>query len=481
MNSKNSMYDFGTATTEDRDKIIKYIQERLFVYGKSYIAKVDNSGFVMVNDFEAIKPIAYKIIEDMKNDLNIFFSMKQVSIYIKTLIQDNEIDSIENRVDLESKNDSIHIKDNVLYVLNAYKRPLKPKTPLVERFCTHYPFKSLIGLIVDGYINPRKDSFVYQVFPSNFGKSLIIEALIQGGLATEVESLYSLSDPKQNNIYSVNRLSNTICVIEDEFYNAHDKLKGITFKADVSVKFKKSQTVYMGLKLLFGANRVPLSNDPQFINRFHVLDFNKQKPITEKEWYKKAGGKKVIKALAEYTPTLVDEVKSEIEAGKNFYDYLAEIKAFFNKNNKNADKKLSPKIIKEERQKIENEINLSAEEKITNFNREMFDLIYDLVTSINETEYQRIGILSDTIIKKDDGVVLIKRGKSSVKKILSFALADKQEVNSYMNNWKNFTSHEGVNFNKAVKIDRKTVKVLELAPQKNEPEIIIINQDEIDF
>ena len=479
MTSKNSMFDFGTATTSDRDKIIEYIQERLFTYGKSYIAKVDNSGFIMVNDFEAIKPIAYKIIEDMKNDLNIFFSMKQVSIYIKTLIQDNEIDSIENKVDLESKRDSIVVKDNILYVLKAYNRPLKPKTPIVDKFMSHYPIKSLIGIIVDGYINPRKDSFVYQVFPSNFGKSLIIEALIQGGLATEVESLYSLSDPKQNNIYSVNRLSNTICVIEDEFYTAHDKLKNITFKADISVKFKKSQTVYMGTKLLFGANRVSLSNDPQFINRFHILDYTKERPITEKDWYRKTSGKKVIEALAEYIPTMVEEVRGEIKKGKNFYDYLAEIRAFFNKD---TTEKTNTEIIEEERIKIENEINLTAEEKITNFNQEMFNLIYDLVSSIKIDEYQRIGVLSDTIIKKDDGVIQIKRGKSSIKKILSFALADRQEVNSYMNNWKNFTDYEGVNFNKAVKIDGKTVRVLELTPPRNnEPEILILDQDEIDF
>ena len=473
------MFDFGTATSSDRDLILDYLREKLFVYGKSYLAKVDDKGFLMVNDFDAIKPIAFRIVEDMKEKLNIFFSIKQVNSQLKTIIQSNEIDEIVNQMDLEIETNNYQIKNNRLYVLNAYKRPLKPKTPLVDRFMSHYPLKALIGVLVDGYINPRKDSFVYQIFPSNFGKSLIIEMLIQAGLATEVESLYSLSNPKENNIYSVQQLSSSICVVEDEFFTVHDKIKNITFKAPISVKFKKSQVVKMGVKLMFGANRVELSNDPQFLNRFHVLDFSNHRPITEKEWYKKAGGRKTIKEVSEYIPTLVNLVKKEIQDGKGFYDYLAEIKGFFSTNNNASSKK---EVIETIRDEIEKEINQTAEEKQEKFNREMFEIIYDLVSSIKTDEYQRIGILSDTIIKKDDGIIQIKRGKSSVKKILSFALSSKQEVNSYMNNWKNFIKYSCVVADKAVYIDGKTARVLELTPPRNnEPEILILDQDEIDF
>ena len=474
MNYINHMFNFGTTTAGDRDKVLAYLRERLFTYGRSYIAKTDDAGFIMVNDYEAIVPIAHHVIEKMKDDLNIFFSIKQVSQQLKTIIQSNEIDEIVNQVDITSKEDTYKVEGDNLVITNGYNKPKGEFTRTVANFLSHYPLKALLGIIMDGYINPRKDSFVYQIFPSNFGKSLIIEILRKAGLAEEVESLYSLADPKQNNIYSVSKLSKTICVIEDETFSIHEKIKNITFKSNVNIKFKKAQTVKMGVKLMFGANRVQIPSDPQFANRFHVLDFSGQKPITEKDWYKEVGGRKVIEEVSAFVPNLVETILAEMEEGKNFYDYLAEIKVFFNTTKEEETYK---EKLKETKAEIEKELSKTTEEKQADFNKEMLDMIVDIAASINPDEYQRVGILSDTIIK-DDNRICLRRGKSSVKKLLSFLL-DKQEVNIYMSNWKHFVSMEEVTANKVIRVGNKTAKVLEIV--YSDPTVKIVNQEDVDF
>ena len=433
----HKLLDIGTENLQDTKTIVNLVQNTFYTYGNIIVVINHEEGYIVdiENRETTLAPIFSTFIKRL--DVPFHFSKKLLSQNMKVIINANQLKKYTVGVDLSLTEAKIIIKNNELTYLKPYKRQNRALNKLTNTFMTHYPLKSLIGAIVAGNIKPQKQNFIYQVLISGFGKSLIIESLIQSSIGYEVK-LATLANSKQNNIYNIEAIAESLCLIEDEFRRVDSSLFDITFNAHINEKFKTGKRVQIPLKLLFSANKANVDElEAQADSRFKTIDVRNILPITAKDWYEdiKQDGKKVIQSLTADIPTLVTQcIKEVLSTGKEMNDYIKEIEDFLLQAQK-RDKAQLDRMKKEGDKSVINVLNDEFAEK-------MRDDIFDILYSASPDTLKDMKIPREYIIKTDD-YLFIRQPKKTISKALYFATTS-DKAKQYMSFYTDFELMENL-------------------------------------
>jgi len=294
--------------------------------------------------------------------------------------------------------------------------------PTLELFMKEYlelfpQLRQLISAIVWARVAPAKKSFWYIVAPSNWGKSFLMVALEKAGLAIEIRNVDRFLANTEASSVSVDKLARSACLIFDEFESFGNELKNVTFSIRLAEKFKMSQTVDVGLKIMFGANKVnSLSDgiDEQILNRVMFLEMDTLMRVTDLPTFKKVGSAKAITLLSFYITQLA---KKEVDNLKRVEDGVLEAEQNLYTLGKQFD------IRK----------NSDVATLHSSFNSMLLDAIED--NPFKDKEVIEVDY--------DKGIYFIRRPKKTIRRLLDKVL-DKEEIEQYLSYYNKYISSSNV-------------------------------------
>ena len=310
--------------------------------------------------------------------------------------------------------------------------------PTLELFISEYlrlfpQLPQLVKAIVWARVAPAKKSFWYIVAPSNWGKSFLMVALEKAGLATEIRNVDRFLANTEASSVSVDKLSRSACLIFDEFENFGNELKNVTFSIRLAEKFKMSQTVDVGLKLMFGANKVnSLSDgiDEQILNRVMFLEMDTVMKVTDLPTFKKVGSAKAITLLSFYITQLA---KKEIDNLKRAEDSVLV-----------AEQNLST---------LGNQFDIRKNSDVATLHSSFNSMLLD---AIEDNPFKDKEVIE---MDYDNGIYFIRRPKKTIRRLLEKVL-DKEEIGQYLNYYNRYISSSNIEcyMKKTKKINGKAMK-----------------------
>ena len=280
------------------------------IAGKTYHIDSNNDGRLT-----HIKKENTRLVQLLAGKDNIQITDKE-SVFIKDvvsplncysyLLQDRDLLATELVVNMDSNRDEVTIRKAGLPKVNlANPFSLTDYREFMEEYILLFPqFAEIVNAVVCGRIAPSKESFLYLVAPSNFGKTFFMSAVNKAGLGIEIKDIDSFSKNTGASSVRVADLVDASCLMVDEFVFFNKELKGLTFDVTVAEKFQMAQTIPLGMKLMFSAN-ISASFiggvDPQLVNRVSMINIeNGGLKIENLKTFKKFGKDRCHEYLSFY-------------------------------------------------------------------------------------------------------------------------------------------------------------------------------------
>jgi len=309
---KSQLQRFINSNISVNQETLDFITDSFFKYGSKKILVNKESGDVI--ELGGSREIVQQIITysmffgyDINEQEAKFIALSVIPMNVVTAV------TVERNI-LSGKNDAFLRGKELVLVKGGLPEMTGEKLyfddSFIKDFKKHFSFlDTLIDMIVLNHITPQKNSFLAIKAPSNAGKTLIMKALDNAGLAKEVN--YQLLIEKQAvSPYSPDELNDSLSLIEDEFKYFTEPMKNLTFNTSIASKGQMARRVKIGLKVMLFANDSSSFNggvDDQITNRVIYHDW-KATPITYKEFYTSKGFTYAVEHLSSYIRVRAEKI-----------------------------------------------------------------------------------------------------------------------------------------------------------------------------